>query len=321
MPDDAAHILHVPVKPDPCEYIRNGYNPEIDTVAIDLHRVAVSDRDLLADYYVQATGDAWHCVSVVAGTPEAVLDAVRAKARAAKERAEDAQVRAQVLQRARAVVVEQRTRVERELLKVGQREDEVVSYDAVVPDWPPGVTGLDGTWVYRPGHVSVKDVIRETNSAAWVAELDALNEQRRIAAKSDFEQQRAAEKIQFEDGKKILRSWAQSRPDTCKIVEAQQGNWVRKLENLWIEDRVPTGYGPLSPAMRVIENHDPSPADLDALKDAQSACDGIVVSDARLGLARAANARPEKTRNMVGIAVTAPTGYNRMFWRRITSEV
>ncbi|WP_330183154.1 hypothetical protein OHB26_05565 [Nocardia sp. NBC_01503] len=193
----------------------------------------------------------------------------------------------------------------------------LVSYQIIAPDWPADVNGQDGSYIlgtYRP---SVETVIDEIGAADWIAELDRLNEQRRIAAKRHHEYQLAQQQALIEQGTNILYDWAQAHGDVVPPTKDQPGKWVRELEILWIDAHVPEGYTAWNRPMKVVDNDNPAPADLEALKAAEALCDRTIVLSAQLGRAGGFNARPEHRQSVVGVVVAAPTGYSRTFWRRV----
>ncbi|GAB2682769.1 hypothetical protein [Nocardia goodfellowii] len=312
------HAVLVPVKPDPYQYIRHGYNPAVQTVPVNLRQLTDEDRELVADYFVQATEYEGLRVQVTSGTTEALLSALheRQAASAAKE-LETARQRAELLEQARAVFVERRTLAERRWLTLGHKGGEGCFYEVLLPDWPSGVQGHRGVWELGRFGLPVDEVVHEIGAGAWVADLDALNEQSRIAAQSAYEHELAEMKATYEKGSKILCAWAETREDLRTILTERRGNWMRKLENLWIEAQVPEGYSALNSAVKILDNSEPTRADFEALEVARKACDDIVVSDAQLALVRGYTASPGAERSMVGVAVTAPTGHSRTFWRRV----
>ncbi|WP_330183823.1 hypothetical protein OHB26_09460 [Nocardia sp. NBC_01503] len=312
------------MKPDPHAYIRNGYNPAVDTVPVDLRLLAAEDRDLVADYYEPAIRSVGFRVPVAAGTVEALLTSLRDRRREleARQREIDRQ-RAELITQARDVFDKRSTRTEKKWLHLDGKAAAGFSYEVVVPDWPEDIDDESRGRGIVLGHgpnLSIADVVHKIGAAAWVAELAALNEERRLATRVNYDRQIAQEKAQLEAGTKILCAWALTREDARAIVENRAGKWVRKLEDLWIEAHAPAGYEALNRAMHFVPNNEPTQVDLEALKAAEAVCDGIVIADVQLGLVGGVRARPENLRKAVAVMVTAPTGYCCTFWRRIGSE-
>ncbi|WP_433717036.1 hypothetical protein ACQP2U_42530 (plasmid) [Nocardia sp. CA-084685] len=304
-----AETVAFPVAPDRAAYVRHGFDPSTDTIAVDLGSVTQDDRDLLAVYLEQVSQPHYggkRRVAVTAPTTAELLEALHARHAAEREwREQRDHDRAERIDCARAIVDERRTTTR---TKVVTYEGQTMSYEILVPD----CLDLDQTGFV----LGEPDIAEAAGAGEWLSELAAENSRRQAAAHTALQQRVTRERAEKDAVVEVMRQWAQKCGSEGLQMQVQHGTWLAACEKEWQLAHGPADFHFLLPGQSVAGDVPaPTATDLEALQAVRQICDGTTVSDPRLARIREANGRKSQSYTAVGVAITAPTGKRRILWR------